>query len=65
VTCSSVLVNHIVLNAQGALTAKKYRYVVNVTSEFERMFEVIWSSDQVHVVDALAATGDEGRSSLR
>ncbi len=29
------------------------------------MFEVIWSSDQVHVVDALAATGDEGRSSLR
>ena len=32
---------------------------------FERMFEVIWSSDQVHAVDALAATGDEGRSSLR
>jgi hypothetical protein len=57
--------NHIVLNAQGALTAKKYRYVVNVTLKFERMFEVIWSSDQVHVVDALAATGDEGRSSLR
>jgi len=26
---------------------------------------VIWSSDQVHLVDALAATGDEGRSSLR
>ena len=25
----------------------------------------IWSSDQVHLVDALAATGDEGRSSLR
>jgi hypothetical protein len=58
-------VNHIVLNAQGALTAKKYRYVVNITKTFGRMLEVIWSSDQVHVVDALAATGDEGRSSLR
>jgi hypothetical protein len=32
---------------------------------FVRMLEVIWSSDQVHVVDALAATGDEGRNSLR
>ena len=32
---------------------------------FQRMFEVIWSSDQAHLVDALAATGDEGRSSLR
>ena len=27
--------------------------------------EVIGSSEQVHVVDALAITGDEGRSSLR
>jgi hypothetical protein len=27
--------------------------------------EAIWSSDQVHLVDALAATGDEGRCSLR
>ena len=26
---------------------------------------VIGSSEQVHVVDALAITGDEGRSSLR
>ena len=29
------------------------------------VFEVIWSSDQAHLVDALAATGDEGRCSLR
>ena len=28
-------------------------------------FKVIGSSEQVHVVDALAATGDEGRASLR
>ena len=30
-----------------------------------RGFKVIGSSEQVHVVDALAITGDEGRSSLR
>jgi hypothetical protein len=29
------------------------------------LFEVIGSSDQVHVVDALAVTGEEGRGSLR
>ena len=29
------------------------------------VFSVIGSSDQVHVVDALAITGDEGRGSLR
>ena len=29
------------------------------------MFEVIGSSDKVHLVDALAITGDEGRVSLR
>ena len=28
-------------------------------------FKVIGSSEQVHVVDALAITGDEGRCSLR
>jgi hypothetical protein len=28
-------------------------------------FNVIGSSEQVHVVDALAITGDEGRGSLR
>lgn len=28
-------------------------------------FEVIWSSDEAHMVDALAVGGDEGRSSLR
>ncbi len=34
---------------------------------FERMRDtlVIGSSEQVHVVDALAITGDEGRDSLR
>ena len=28
-------------------------------------FEVIWSSDEAHMVDALAVGGDEGRGSLR
>ena len=31
----------------------------------QRLLGVIWSSDQVHAVDAQAARGDEGRSSLR
>ena len=31
----------------------------------EEELRVIGSSEQVHVVDALAITGDEGRSSLR
>jgi hypothetical protein len=30
-----------------------------------RRFEVIWSSEQAHTVDALAVSGDEGRGSLR
>ena len=30
-----------------------------------RVLEVIWSSEQAHLVDALATTGDEGRCSLR
>jgi len=30
-----------------------------------RGLKVIGSSEQVHVVDALAITGDEGRGSLR
>ena len=30
-----------------------------------RGLKVIGSSEQVHMVDALAITGDEGRSSLR
>jgi len=29
------------------------------------VLKVIGSSDKVHVVDALAITGDEGRDSLR
>ena len=32
---------------------------------FARDVKVIGSSDEVHVVDALAITGDEGRVSLR
>ena len=31
----------------------------------KRLFEVIWSSDEAHTVDALAVRGDEGRGSLR
>ena len=31
----------------------------------ERADWVIWSSEQAHSVDALAAEGDEGRGSLR
>jgi hypothetical protein len=31
----------------------------------KRGLKVIGSSEQVHMVDALAITGDEGRSSLR
>ena len=32
---------------------------------FARELKVIGSSEYVHVVDALAITGDEGRASLR
>ena len=34
-------------------------------SSLKRELKVIGSSEQVHMVDALAITGDEGRSSLR
>ena len=34
-------------------------------SHLKRELNVIRSSEQVHMVDALAITGDEGRSSLR
>ena len=33
--------------------------------DLKRGLKVIGSSEQVHMVDALAITGDEGRSSLR
>ena len=36
-----------------------------VADGLERDTPVIGSSEQVHVVDALAITGDEGRGSLR
>ena len=34
-------------------------------TQLERVLKVIGSSDKVHVVDALAITGEEGRGSLR
>ena len=37
----------------------------NIQGSSRRGNKVIGSSEQVHVVDALAITGDEGRSSLR
>ena len=43
-------------------TATRYRLLEAVPAKGGR---VIGSSDQVHVVDALAITGDEGRDSLR
>jgi hypothetical protein len=30
-----------------------------------KLLEVIWSSEEAHMADALAVEGDEGRSSLR
>ena len=39
--------------------------VVLLCMYWTRSFGVIWSSDEAHTVDALAATGDEGRGSLR
>jgi hypothetical protein len=38
---------------------------LGVRHVISRVFEVIWSSDQAHTVDALAVRGDEGRGSLR
>ena len=37
----------------------------NIQGSSRRGNKVIGSSEQVHVVDALAITGDEGRDSLR
>ena len=51
---------------------KRTSDAANTSSPVARGFEskvrglrVIGSSEQVHVVDALAITGDEGRGSLR
>ena len=38
---------------------------VTVTNGLEKERKVIGSSEQVHVVDALAITGEEGRVGLR
>ena len=52
-------------NTKGS-SASQTRYMpCNHGFEVVRGFKVIGSSEQVHVVDALAITGDEGRSSLR
>ena len=51
---------------QKGLGVSQARYMpFNHDFEVVRGFKVIGSSEQVHVVDALAITGDEGRSSLR
>ena len=44
---------------------KRVTCLVAIGFEVTRGFKVIGSSEQVHVVDALAITGDEGRGSLR
>ena len=31
----------------------------------KKFFGVVWSSEQAHVADAMAAGGDEGRTNLR
>ena len=48
------------------LECGKHEFTCSSTSfEAIRGFKAIGSSEQVHVVDALAITGDEGRRSLR
>ena len=50
---------------KGRVRHKRVICLVAIGFEVTRGFKVIGSSEQVHVVDALAITGDEGRSSLR
>ncbi len=68
--CIVVFEEHTVRGAQRALgrTSNTANTSSPVAQSFEskvRGLRVIGSSEQVHVVDALAITGDEGRSSLR
>ena len=49
------------MTPSNAAEAKDTRW----TGIFVLVLRVIGSSEQVHVVDALATTGDEGRCSLR
>ena len=51
------------LNQHGG-DAHKREFAYGVVA-LETECKVIGSSDKVHVVDALAITGDEGRASLR
>ena len=44
---------------------KRVICLMTIGFEVTRGFKVIGSSEQVHVVDALAMIGDEGRDSLR
>lgn len=39
-------------------------YLSNKGQE-KKFFGVVWSSEQAHVADAMAAGGDEGRTNLR
>jgi hypothetical protein len=50
---------------KGRVCHKRVICPLAIGFEVTRGFKVIGSSEQVHVVDALAITGDEGRSSLR
>ena len=43
----------------------KHEFTCNERLRVFRGLKVIGSSEQVHVVDALAITGEEGRGSLR
>ena len=47
------------------LECGKHEFTCSSMSSRKRGLRVIGSSEQVHVVDALAITGDEGRRSLR
>ncbi len=51
--------------AKGAGRGKHEFNPEPMASASSRGLKVIGSSEQVHVVDALAITGDEGRGSLR
>ena len=61
--CVIAFVSSSALNQHGGDTHKR-EFVDSIVSE-QSECKVIGSSDKVHVVDALAITGDEGRASLR
>ena len=50
---------------RGPWNTAQHEYSTCSDVSLERDTPVIGSSEQVHVVDALAITGDEGRGSLR